>query len=637
MSLSFFLFYFVANDVIINVTEPTYHLTTEYDLETMLNNSDFYINEILIERNKDYAFFILDENINVDIDNSNNYQVDNLYNETNSKYFLFDFNLFSKDIELDSKKYFKLNFERGAGNRIINKYQNYNGTYIKYIYFDESETILKRFGFYKVIPYILTFIILRGLLISLLPDKKELENIMVGNMDMQNVTKKVDTRFSDIAGMSEAKEHISKYVDIIKNREKYDNIGAKIPKGVLLCGPPGCGKTLLAKAVAGESEVSFIATSGSDFDEIYVGVGASRVKKLFDTARKLAPSIIFIDEIDSIGEKRSNEYSVNRNPETLNKILMEMDGFKNEDNIMVLASTNRDNVLDSALLRSGRFDAKIYVDLPNKNERIDIFKLYLNKIKLNDNIDIELTSEKLSKMTPTMSGADIANICNQAALNAISDNIEKVELRHLINAIDDIGIGIEKKSRKSEDNHIKTVAYHESGHALMGYILKNGKSPVKLSITPRGHGNLGYTQPYDNESSIIKKEEYIADIYSLLAGRGAEIIKFNLITSGASNDFEKATRIIELMITKLGMYKEFAPTVYNLNRNSTLQLSEAKRKDIEDFIQLQLKKIFNDVLNILEKNKSSLEKLAEKLLVEETIEYDEIKNLLPNMENSLEI
>jgi len=459
----------------------------------------------------------------------------------------------------------------------------------------------------------------------------------------------VTTQFDDVIGSIEAKSQLRKYVDMMVNRENYIKIGAKVPRGVLLCGSPGCGKTLLAKAVAGEAKVKFISVCGSDFDEMFVGVGSSRVKKMFALARANAPCIVFIDEIDSIGESRTSNIHSGNKTDTLNKILAEMDGFNPRDNIMVLASTNRENSLDRALMRSGRFDSKIYIDPPNRKERVDLYKLYLRKIHLNVatntapliyGIDIfadtiaDNIADQLSKMSPTATGADIANICNQAAINAASKTRQFVLPEDVFSAIDDVLIGIEKRSKKVVDKELEVTAYHEAGHALIGYLLKDACPPMKLSIIPRGHGIAGYTMPEESDTNNFTTEQLTAQVYGLLGGRCAEIIKFNKATTGASNDFEKATKIVESMITKHGMYD--SPMVYEMNRTSSYCVSDTKRHEIENLIKVKLTNIYDEVLNILRHHSDQLDLLAQKLLDSEYMDYEQIKELFPDFEDSVD-
>ena len=515
-----------------------------------------------------------------------------------------------------------------------------NRTNIRIEYHDKQDTILDMFTLKTLVYYFIVFMIVRFLLSLIVTQQTGPIEKMLGDIDMTIAVDTVSTKFTDIVGIVEAKQQIMKYVDIIKNREKYSLIGATIPKGVLLCGPPGCGKTLLAKAVAGEAGVKFISVCGSDFDEVFVGVGSSRVKKLFELAKKSTPCIIFIDEIDSIGEKRNSKLNQGVGTETLNKILAEMDGFKSVDNIMVLASTNRESHLDPALLRSGRFDSKIYVDPPNRKEREDLYKLYLNKVKLDESLstlNIDDLANKLSKMSPSTTGADIKNICNQAAINAVADSRTSIIEIDLCRAIDDIIIGIEKKTKQGNSNELEVTAYHEAGHALIGYLVKNAMPPMKVSIIPRGHGIAGYTLPEEQESNNRSREDLIAEVYTLLGGRCAEIIKFNKITTGASNDFEKATKIIELMITSYGMYEKYCPMIFDLSRNSPNCVSDKIRTEIEITIRSELQNIYKNVSLILKTHFTQLDQLSQKLLEHEIIDYAQIKEMFPDLESTVDI
>ncbi|VBB17751.1 ATP-dependent metallopeptidase FtsH/Yme1/Tma family protein [Yasminevirus sp. GU-2018] len=529
----------------------------------------------------------------------------------------------------DVERYRLLLPNEGA-DRIIAGFMNSSHP-IKVVYFDRTNTFYDSWVIKTAIQYFVMFIVLR-ILLSATASLMSVDTISSGGSDTENsAVSKVTTKFTDVVGLIEAKKQIQKYVDIMKNREKYAKIGATIPKGVLLCGPPGCGKTLLAKAVAGEAGVKFFSVCGSDFDEVFVGVGASRVRKLFSTARENTPCIVFIDEIDSIGEKRKTVSQ--RGSDTLNKILAEMDGFKPRENIMVMASTNRETSLDSALLRSGRFDSKIYIDPPNRRERTELFKLYLAKIKIAPSLVLDDLAEKLSRTAPGATGADVSNICNQAAINAASDNSDFVRDEDLSKAVDDVMIGIEKKSKKCEKDELITTAYHEAGHALMGYVLKEDMPPMKLSIIPRGHGIAGYTLPQENELSNRTKTQMLSQVYGLLGGRGAELVKFNVLSTGASNDFEKATNIVTAMVTKYGLYPEFSQSVYELSRESPYCVSEQKRIEIENFVQKELQKAFSNVIMILKKYSKELDKLAQKLLEDEIVDYAQIKEILPKLEN----
>jgi cell division protease FtsH len=601
-----------------------YEKSSEYDLINILKYDTNVLDHIFIERTHGFGFF--------GVNTSNIKTMSDMEPLKVFESSVLATNYLSITPKSHNIIYYKINLPKNDYDVVVDRFRNFNNASIKVTYYDQPDSLYNNFSI--IIPFLL---FMRFLSFIYPPEKTDMMKQLTGDMDIYRIDKIITTRFTDIVGLYEAKIHIQKYVDIMKNRAKYDTIGATIPKGVLLCGPPGCGKTLLAKAVAGEAGVNFLSVCGSDFDEIFVGVGSSRVKQLFDIARASTPVIIFIDEIDSIGEKRNSGMFKSKGSDTLNKILSEMDGFKNRDNIMVLAATNSEQTLDPALLRSGRFDSKIYIDPPNRKERTEMFKLYVSKIKLDMNLVINDLIDKLARMAPGLSGADVANVCNQAAINAVSDDSPVCREMDLMKAIDDVAIGIEKKSRKLEKLELDMTAYHESGHALMSYILKDSMSPMKLSIIPRGHGIAGYTMSQESENGNKTKEQFVADVYQLLAGRGAEIVKFNTISSGAGSDFEKATKIIENMITKHGMYCNYAPMVYCMNRNSPECVSDNKRTDIENSIQSELNHIFNNVLSILEKYKPQLDKLAQKLLEDELVEYSQIKHMFPDIESSISI
>jgi AFG3 family protein len=462
-------------------------------------------------------------------------------------------------------------------------------------------------------------------------DNNEIDSIFSRGMDYIECKNNIDVKFKDVAGMDEIVNKVQTYVDIIKNREKYIEMGANIPKGVILYGPPGCGKTLLAKAVAGESGVSFISTTAVDFDEVYVGVGSARVKKIFSLARENAPSIIYIDEIDCFGKKNRSKYSGNGS-DAMFKILSEMDGFKNNENIMVFASTNNIGNLDSALMRSGRFDAKFFIDLPKLEERTEIFKLHLGKIKMNvEKNDLVRT---LSKMTPGVSGADIKNICNLAAINATASGNEYVMVNDIYRSIDDVMIGFEKK-KTGIKKELDIVSYHESGHALVGLLIRQTESPVKLSIIPRGDGNLGYTQPHNYEKNLSTKGELLGKLCSLFGGRETEKIIFGEATNGCMNDMEMATKIVTNMICNYGMIDNYS--VHHTDRRKCNYLSEENRKEVEDMTERILLIMSIITRNILLKYEGEIKQLSENLKKNEIIEYAEIIEMFPSLEDSIDV
>jgi cell division protease FtsH len=362
---------------------------------------------------------------------------------------------------------------------------------------------------------------------------------------------KVKTSFKDVAGLEGAKEEVQEIVDFLKNPGKYTALGGKIPKGAILVGPPGTGKTLLAKAVAGEAEVPFFSLSGSDFVEMFVGVGASRVRDLFKQAAQKAPSIIFIDEIDAIGRARGRNNITGGNDErenTLNQLLTEMDGFGTDVNVIVIAATNRADVLDKALVRAGRFDRQIYVDLPDRNERKEIFKVHVKPLKLANDVDLEF----LSKQTPGFSGADIANVCNESALVAARKSKKKVHHIDFLDAVDRIIGGLEKKNKIITPKEKKTIAFHEAGHATVSWMLEHAAPLVKVTIVPRGK-SLGAAWYLPEERQIVETEQMLDEICASLGGRAAEKVMFNKISTGALNDLEKVTRQARAIVSVYGL------------------------------------------------------------------------------------
>ena len=441
----------------------------------------------------------------------------------------------------------------------------------------------------------------------------------------------VKTTFKDVAGLEGAKEEIQEIVDFLKNPKKYTILGGKIPKGALLVGSPGTGKTLLAKAVAGEAKVPFFSLSGSDFVEMFVGVGASRVRDLFKQAKDKSPSIIFIDEIDAIGRARGKSNFTGSNDErenTLNQLLTEMDGFGTDTNVIVVAATNRADVLDKALMRAGRFDRQIYVDLPDLNERQEIFKVHLKPLKTIKNLDIDF----LAKQTPGFSGADIANVCNEAALIAARKNRKSVGKQDFLDAVDRIIGGLEKKNKIVTAEEKKTIAFHEAGHALVSWLLEYAAPLVKVTIVPRGQ-SLGAAWYLPEERMIIRTEQMLDEMCAALGGRAAEKIIFNKISTGALSDLEKVTQQARAMVSVYGLNDTLGNITYydssgQMENSFTKPYSEKTAqvidKEISDIIELQ----YNRACNILKKNKSKLKQLAERLLEKEVIFKDDLFKIL---------
>ena len=445
--------------------------------------------------------------------------------------------------------------------------------------------------------------------------------------------------FVDVAGVDEAKQELTEIVDFLKTPERYAEIGARIPKGVLLVGPPGTGKTLLSKAVAGEAGVPFFIISGSEFVELFVGAGAARVRDLFEEAKKKAPCIIFIDELDAIGKSRSGSMGVvggnDEREQTLNQLLTEMDGFTAQDKpVIVLAATNQPEVLDAALLRPGRFDRQVLVDRPDLSGRKTILEIYAKKVKLADAVDLD----SVAQATSGFAGADLANLVNEAALLAARAHRTQVEQQDLGEAIERVVAGLEKKSRVLQDDEKKVVAYHEVGHAIVGHLMPGGSKVAKISIVPRGMSALGYTLQLPTEERFLNsKEELQGQIATLLGGRSAEEIVFGKITTGAANDLQRATDLAEQMVGTYGMSDTLGPLAYDKQgggrflgggNNPRRSVSDATAQAIDKEVRGLVDKAHDDALAILRQNMALLETIAQKILEKEVIEGDDLKQML---------
>ena len=454
----------------------------------------------------------------------------------------------------------------------------------------------------------------------------------IGKSKAKLFDEKNDTKvtFKDVAGLEGAKEEVQEIVEFLKQPEKYTSLGGKIPKGALLVGPPGTGKTLLAKAVAGEARVPFFSLSGSDFVEMFVGVGASRVRDLFKQAKEKSPAIIFIDEIDAIGRARGKNNFTGSNDErenTLNQLLTEMDGFGTNTNVIVLAATNRADVLDKALMRAGRFDRQIYVDLPDLNERKEIFEVHLRPIKTSETLDLDF----LSKQTPGFSGADIANVCNEAALIAARKGKKAVDRQDFLDAVDRIFGGLEKKNKIITPDEKKTIAFHEAGHATVSWMLEHAAPLVKVTIVPRGQ-SLGAAWYLPEERQIVRTEQMLDEMCATLGGRAAEKVMFNKISTGALSDLEKVTRQARAMVTIYGLndkignltyYDSTGQSEYNFSKPYSEETAQIIDKEISTIIESQ----YERAVQLLEDNKDKLTELANLLLEREVIFKDDLETI----------
>jgi len=454
----------------------------------------------------------------------------------------------------------------------------------------------------------------------------------IGKSKAKLFDEKTDTRtsFKDVAGLEGAKEEVQEIVEFLKNPEKYTSLGGKIPKGALLVGPPGTGKTLLAKAVAGEAKVPFFSLSGSDFVEMFVGVGASRVRDLFKQAKDKSPAIIFIDEIDAIGRARGKNNITGSNDErenTLNQLLTEMDGFGTNTNVIVLAATNRADVLDKALMRAGRFDRQIYVDLPDLNERKEIFEVHLKPIKTSETLNLEF----LARQTPGFSGADIANVCNEAALIAARKEQKSVTKQDFLDAVDRIVGGLEKRSKIITPDEKRAIAFHEAGHATVSWMLQYAAPLVKVTIVPRGQ-SLGAAWYLPEERQIVRPEQLLDEMCATMGGRAAEKIIFDTISTGALSDLEKVTKQARAMVTVYGLNDKIGNvTYYDSSGQSeygfTKPYSEVTAQTIDKEISNLIEGQYQRAITILKENKDKLTKLAERLLEKEVIFKDDLEEI----------
>ena len=484
----------------------------------------------------------------------------------------------------------------------------------------------------STIMMILYYVVMIGgifLVMSFITKKLGSGDGMMGGFGKNNakvyMEKQTGVTFKDVAGQDEAKESLQEIIDFLHNPQKYADIGAKLPKGALLVGSPGTGKTLLAKAVAGEANVPFFSISGSDFEEVFVGVGASRVRDLFQQAAKVAPCIIFIDEIDAVGRTRDSRFG--NNDQTLNQLLGEIDGFDSSKGVVILAATNRPEILDKALLRAGRFDRRIIVDKPNLQGRLDTLKVHTRKIKLAEDVDLK----KLAQATAGAVGADLANLVNEAALRAVRQGRQAVNQEDLLVSFEVVIAGTEKKNTVLTDTEKRLVAYHEVGHALVAALEKHTQPVSKITIVPHTSGALGYTMQMPEEEKYLHTyDELLTELRTLVGGRAAEQVVFRVKTTGAANDIQRATSLARNMIAQYGMSEELglmAPvTVSNqyLEGQATMDCSEETAAQIDTAVKTLLNRVYSEAVALLSENRGLLDEISEYLLAKETITGDEL-------------
>ena len=629
-------YYFLIYFEFINVTPETHHGL----ISQIIKDDPSIFSQIQIDETNGYAYFFTNT---TRLSNSDN----NYFQPTKTKVSI------SKNIDYELKLDELYSSENKTDVSIIYKTNKTMATYFFEIMFTLA-TLYILFTFIKKI-------IMKENLID--------HPFTSANRDFTVITNE-KTKFDDVIGLSTVKSDLKEYIGIFKNRQKYLDNGCELPRGLIFSGKPGTGKTLLGKALAGESNVSFIYACGSDFMEVYVGVGSQRVRKLFQLAREFSPAIIFIDELDSIGKSRSNKhFSHGEQDNTLNSLLSEMDGMKENENILVIAATNLIGTLDSALTRSGRFDKKVIFDVPNKTERQDMFKLYMNKIKMSNGLtsDMENNTMKLASMTAGLTGADIKTITNHAVMSYVkrsnnnssnsssdssnntnnsSDSNTNNELDNgttfddMEEAIAEVSVGMVKRERTMTEEEKKTVAFHEAGHALMAYMLKQCQPPIKVSIIPRGEAALGYSQQEPTDQKLYSKEELCARMCVLLGGRIAEKNTFGKITTGASDDIEKLTKTAYGMVTVYGMNN----TVGELNiMDNDSPYKDMVSQKTKETIDLEVSKLIRGarqtVEKILESNKNNLEKIAQYLIENEEITKYNFTQIFPEggIEDTIDI
>ena len=487
---------------------------------------------------------------------------------------------------------------------------------------DSTSMMILNLVFSVIVPFVLVFVLLSFLMRRVSKSSGGMMGIGKSNAKMY-VEKTTGVTFRDVAGQDEAKESLQEVVDFLHNPGKYTGVGAKLPKGALLVGPPGTGKTLLAKAVAGEANVPFFSLSGSAFVEMYVGVGASRVRDLFKQAQQMAPCIIFIDEIDAIGKSRDSQLGgTDEREQTLNQLLAEMDGFDTNKGLLLLAATNRPEILDPALLRPGRFDRRIIVERPDLKGRVDILKVHAKDVRMDESVNLE----EIALATSGAVGSDLANMINEAAINAVKHGRHAVCQADLFEAVEVVLVGKEKKDRIMSQEERRIVSYHEVGHALVSALQKDSEPVQKITIVPRTMGALGYVmQTPEEEKFLNTKKELEAMLVGLLAGRAAEEIVFDTVTTGASNDIEKATKVARAMITQYGMSEKFGliglESIQNryLDGRAVMNCGEATAAEIDSEVMQMLKVAYDEAKRLLLENREALDKIAAFLIEKETI------------------
>ena len=500
---------------------------------------------------------------------------------------------------------------------------------------DTASAMFWNFTLTVVLPFVLIFVLM-SFLMRKMTKGGGIMSIGKSNAKMY-VEQQTGVTFKDVAGQDEAKESLQEVVDFLHNPKKYTEVGAKLPKGALLVGPPGTGKTLLAKAVAGEAKVPFFSVSGSEFVEMYVGVGASRVRDLFKQAQAMAPCIIFIDEIDAIGKSRDNALGSNDEREqTLNQILSEMDGFSTDKGLLLLAATNRPEILDPALLRPGRFDRRIIVDKPDLKGRIDTLKVHSKDVRMDETVDLEA----IALATSGAVGSDLANMINEAAINAVKHGRRVVSQSDLFEAVEVVLVGKEKKDRIMNAEERRIVSYHEVGHALVSALQKDAEPVQKITIVPRTMGALGYVmQTPEEEKYLNTKKELDAMLVGLLAGRAAEELVFDTVTTGASNDIERATKIARAMVTQYGMSERFGlmglESIQNryLDGRAVQNCGEATASEIDQEVMRMLKVAYEEAKRLLSDNRVALDKIADFLIEKETITGKEFMDIFHKVQN----